>query len=217
MTPTAAQAEVLNDRTDLRAFQSNTAVDFLRQTIRSRPGEITLLSIGPLTNLALLFAIDPEIPGMLKQLVMMCGVFVGAQRLEYNAIVDPHATAIVYNAAVQPNLSIGLDVTTQCRIEKDECRRRLRGGPLDVVAAMAEVWFSHGVGHITFHDPLAGAVVFVPEICCYEDGLAEVELLSRQVPGMLHWTPSAPPTPHRIAVGVDVQRFFGHYFKTVCG
>jgi len=36
---------------------------FLRQTIRARPGEITLLTIGPLTNIALLFAVDPEIPG----------------------------------------------------------------------------------------------------------------------------------------------------------
>ena len=56
-------------------FAPNVAVDFLRQTIRSRPGEITLLSVGPLTNIGLLFALDPEIPELLKQYVMMGGVY----------------------------------------------------------------------------------------------------------------------------------------------
>ena len=38
-------------------------------------GEITLLGIGPLTNISTLFKADPEIPGLLKSLVLMCGVF----------------------------------------------------------------------------------------------------------------------------------------------
>src|SRR5215213_1054103 len=50
-----------------------TAVEFLRQAIRGRPGEITLLTLGPLTNVALLFALDPEIPSMLKSIVSMAG------------------------------------------------------------------------------------------------------------------------------------------------
>ncbi len=46
------------------------AVDFLRDTIRARPAEIMLLAIGPLTNLGVLFALDPEMPSLLKQLVL---------------------------------------------------------------------------------------------------------------------------------------------------
>lgn len=69
-----------------------------------------LLAIGPLTNVALLFAADVEIPHLLKSLVLMCGVF--AQRrsplVEWNAGCDPHATAIVYRTPVARHRSIGL-------------------------------------------------------------------------------------------------------------
>ena len=79
------------------SFAPNIAVDFLRQTIRSRPGEVTLLSVGALTNVALLFALDPEIPSLLKQYVMMGGVYVKRLgRAEWNTKGDPHATAIVF-------------------------------------------------------------------------------------------------------------------------
>src|ERR1700722_2759556 len=65
----------------------NSAVDFLRQTIRKRPGEIPLLSTGPLTNIALLFALDPEIPSLLASFVSMAGVFYkGPVRQEWNCL-----------------------------------------------------------------------------------------------------------------------------------
>lgn len=216
--PAAPQSEILADFPHRTDFAPNTAVEFLRQTIRSRPGEITLLTIGPLTNIGLLFALDPEIPGMLKSMVLMSGVFTcvipGLPRREWNTMGDPHASAIVYRAPVKPHVSIGLDVTMQCRMDLQECRRRFHGGPLDVVGKMAEVWFRH-VGEITFHDPLAAAVIFQPDLCQYQDGKIEIELLSQQVPGMAHWYPNAEEKPHRIAVGVDAERFFAHYFAVV--
>ena len=65
------------------------------------PARVTLLAIGPMTNMALLFALDPEIPRLLKGLYMMIGAFTRASsfagmRCEWNALNDPHATAIVY-------------------------------------------------------------------------------------------------------------------------
>jgi len=84
-----------------RTDYPNTAVDFLRKTIRSRPGEITLLAVGPMTNIATLFSLDPEIPSLLNRIVLMCGVFTtgGPGAREWNAFVDPVATAIVYRHA----------------------------------------------------------------------------------------------------------------------
>jgi len=97
-------------------FESYTAVDWLRRTIRQRPGEITLLGIGPMMNIGALFASDPEIPRLLKSLVLMCGCFLEprAYSSEWNAKLDPHATGIVYHADVAEHTSIGLDVTMQC-------------------------------------------------------------------------------------------------------
>lgn len=216
----AAQAAALAHFPHREDFAPNTAVEFLRQTIRNRPGELTLLTIGPLTNVGLLFAVDPEIPRLLKGLVLMCGLFnprtgYGSFR-EWNAFGDPYATAIVYRAPVHPHVSYGLDVTTRCTMDAAECRQRLRGGPLDVVAGMAEVWFKHA-DRITFHDPLAAASIFVPELCVYEDGLVEIELLSRQAPGITYWNPHVDPKPHRIAVDVNSKAFFEEYFRVAAG
>ena len=128
--PLAPQSEILADFPHRDEFAPNTAVEFLRQTIRRRPGEITLLTIGPLTNIGLLFALDPEIPRMLKGLVLMSGIFTtgGPGAREWNTMGDPHASAIVYRAPVTPHLSIGLDVTLRCQMDAQECRQRLHGG-----------------------------------------------------------------------------------------
>ncbi len=221
--PHTPQYEAIMHYPHRRDYPPGAAIEFLRQTIRARPHEITLLGIGPLTNLALLFATDPELPSLLKAIVLMCGVFTGGNgpgpaAREWNALVDPIATAIVFRARPPRFTSIGLEVTTRCRLPAEECRRRfaLAGGPLGVVAEMAEVWF-RGAAHITFHDPLAAAAVFEPDLCQYTEGQIEVETISPSLAGLTRLTSSAEPKPHQIAVTVDVARFFTHYFGSVGG
>lgn len=214
----AQQAEVLSKWEHGTEFPPNTAIEFMRQTIHQRPGEITLLAVGPLTNVALLFATDPEIPHLLRRVVLMNGIFsnkiAGAGPREWNAMGDPHATAIVYRAPVQELTAVGLDVTCQCRIKRDELESRFCGGVMELVGAMAQVWFRCS-DVVTFHDPLAAAVVFEPDLCEYEYGTVEVELKSDHVLGMTHWLPQTESKPHRIAIDVDRERFFQHYFQTI--
>ena len=104
------------------------------------------MTIGPLTNIGLLFAVDREIPSLLKALVMMCGVFTnrlaGVGPREWNAIGDPHATAIVYNAPVAVHRSLGLDVTCQVVMPADEVRKQFQRPLLRPVLDFAEVWFT---------------------------------------------------------------------------
>ena len=77
----------------------------MQKMIRDHPGEVTLLTIGPLTNVAALFAADTEMPHLLKEIVSMCGVFkphlADTFLTEWNAMLDPHATAIVYHSPVK--------------------------------------------------------------------------------------------------------------------
>lgn len=222
--PECPQSSVLScfEHRPPQDFRPNTAFDFLRHTIHERPGEITLLAVGPMTNLALLFAADPEIPKMLKHLVLMCGVFTnrtaGVGPLEWNAHCDPIATALVYKAPVPDFTSIGLEVTNKCKIESNECIQRFNkiGGPLTVVSAMTGVW-SKQSKQVTFHDPLAAAVIFEPELCEYQSGQVDVELLSERVKGMTHFNFRAEPKPHRIAVEVNPEDFFEHYFRITAG
>lgn len=220
LQPHAPQAEVLGEA---ETASRSTAVDFLRETIRARPGEVTLLAIGPLTNLAVLFALDPEVPTLLKQLVLMGGLYygrsvghTGATGAEWNMRCDPQAAAIVFHAPVPRLLAVGLDVTEPCRMPSAEVREKFtQAGPaLDLVLEMAEVWFRQKP-ELTFHDPLAAALIFMPELCRTERQRIEVDTSQPRTQGQTFFNPNAAEKPHDIAVSVDAPAFFRHYFEVV--
>lgn len=212
----APQAAVLHRWPHDTEFPRGQAVEFLRRTIRAHPGEVILLTIGPLTNVALLFRVDPEVPSLLKGLVMMCGVFTdrlpGVGPLEWNARGDPHATAIVYQAPVRIHRSVGLDVTCRVRMDASQVRARFRADLLKPVLDFAEVWFEKA-NQITFHDPLAAATIFDDRLCVFERGTVKVELEDERLRGMTRWIPDGPDGRHEVAFDVNPGRFFEHYFS----
>jgi inosine-uridine nucleoside N-ribohydrolase len=216
--PTASQATALAKWPHEAEFPRGQALGFMRETIRRHPHEVTLLAVGPLTNVALLFAMDPEIPALLKGLVMMCGKFSGqtashspCEWCEWNAMLDPHATAIVFHHPVKVHRSIGIDVTLKVTMPASEVRQRFTAPLLRPVLDFAEVWFRH-TDQVTFHDPLAATTIFDDGICGFEKGEVTVELASPQVAGMTHWDPGAQEPRHEVAMRVDPARFFSQYF-----
>lgn len=216
--PEAKQAEALASWPHRESFPPATAIEWLRQTIRARPGELTLLAVGPLTNVGLLFAVDPEIPSLLKDVVIMGGRFLPDRAhgpwAEWNIRCDPEAAAIVYERAPAGMRSVGLDVTLRCRMPAEQVRERFgaAGGPLAAVLDLAEVWFRHAQ-MVTFHDPLAAACLFAPELCEWTTGRVRVELGSDLVPALTHFEPGAHEPNRRIASSVAPERFFAHYFE----
>jgi purine nucleosidase len=189
-------------------FPENQAVDFMRQTIRQRPGEIVLLTIGPYSNVATLFALDPEIPTLLRGLVSMGGRFLSEDHREWNAKCDPAAAAITYATPGRNHLSVGLDVTLKVTMDSSEVKARFRGLLLETVLTMANKWFQHS-GHITFHDPLAAALIFEPDLCETLTGNVNVDILT----GRTTFEPGEGPD--RIASTVQAEAFFDHYFSFV--
>lgn len=213
----ATQAEALARWPHETVFPRGEAVEFMRQTIRHNPGEVVLLAIGPLTNVAALLAADPEIPTLLKGLVLMCGAFFRRDTaygpVEWNAKLDPHATSMVYKTLVPQHRSIGLDVTSQVRMPAEEVRQRFQSPLLRPVLDFAEVWFQRSPV-LTFHDPLAAVTIFDDAVCTFENGQAEIELCSERLAGYTHWKPH-PNGPQQIALEVDSNRFFAHYFSVL--
>jgi inosine-uridine nucleoside N-ribohydrolase len=216
--PLARQAGVLDKWAHETSFPKGAAVEFMRQTIRKHPGEVTLLAIGPMTNAALLFAIDPEIPSLLKQLVVMCGVF--TYKLEdyvclneWNASCDPHATAILYNAPIQKVRSIGLDVTTRVTMKKRDFAAAFRSDVMRPLYDFTDVW-DDPEGLIIFHDPLAAATIFDNEICAFKQGEVFVELESARTRGMTYFHPENDGNDE-VAMDVDADAFFRHYIDVV--
>ncbi len=208
--PEAPQAEVLPRWPHRDDFEPCAAVEFLRRTIRARPGEITLLAVGPLTNVGVLFALDPEVARLLRRMVIMGGHYFEG-RHDWNTGGDPLAARVLFEADTPELVGYGLDVTNQCRMGADECRERLQGGPFEVVREMAEVWFRRRE-HITFHDPLAAAGIFEPGLCGYSRGRVTVNVERGEEFGAVDFTED-PEGPHMVAREVDADGFFEHYFK----
>ena len=210
--PNVPQAAALDRWDHDTDFSSGEAVDFLRRTIRENPGEVVLLGIGPMTNIAALFAADEEIPKLLKGLVLMCGDFFRSYAgLEWNAKLDPAATAIVYRAIPPYHRSIGLDVTLQVTMLADEVRKKFQASLLRPVLDFAEVWFQHAKV-MTFHDPLAATTIFDDAICGFERGRVAVEWKSDHLAGATTWYPKDASGHHEVATTVNAPRFFEHYF-----
>ena len=215
--PRAQQAEGLAAWPHDADLPQDRAIEFLRDTIRANPGQVTLLAIGPLTNVALLFATYPDTPGLLKELVLMCGRFepasARAQPPEWNALCDPHAAAIVFAARPPIHRSLGLDVTLKVQMPAEEVRRRFTHPYLRPVRDFAEVWFRERAT-ITFHDPLAGASLFEPSLVRFEHGDVAVELSDADALGRTDWRAN-PDGRHEVATGADAAAFFEHFFRVL--
>jgi purine nucleosidase len=193
--PHSQQSAMLDRWPHETEFPRYEAVEFLRRTIRAN---------------------HPEIPALLKQLVMMIGVFThqvrGVGPVEWNAICDPHASAVVYKAAPTIHRSVGLDVTNRVTMKADEVRQRFQTPLLRPVLDFAEVWFKER-DTITFHDPLAATTLFDDQICTFRRGQVSVELMDEATMGMTLWKEGEGP--HEVALDVNPERFFEHYFGTV--
>ena len=214
----ARQAVALPKWEHQKKFPKGEAIEFMRQTIRANPGEIVLLAIGPLTNIGLLFSIDPEIPFLLKRLVLMCGYFFQelnnrTDPLEWNAIGDPHATSIVYRAPAPVHQSIGLDVTCQVTMGAADVKKKFSAHLLQPVLDFAEVFFRENHDYISFHDPLAAATIFDSKICRFRSGEVTIELDNKKVFGLSKWEAGNQNSPHQAAYQVDKDRFIKHYFS----
>ncbi len=211
----AAQAKSLNKWPHKKSFPKGEAIEFLRKTIRQNPGEITLLTIGPLTNIGLLFKVDEEIPYLLKSLVMMCGYFehkiTGWDKLEWNAKGDYHASDIVFKADVPIHRSIGIDVTSQVTMNSDKFKEKFSADIFKPLQDYAQHWYEYS-HTVTFHDPLAAATIFNNDICTYSRGKIEIELNNLPDAGMTRWQ-NDPAGKHEIASSVNKEKFFEEYFS----
>jgi inosine-uridine nucleoside N-ribohydrolase len=215
--PIAQQAAALPHWPHETQFPLNQAVDFLADTIRAYPNEVTLLTIGPLTNIGILFSTYPDVADLLAGLVMMGGNFDDSGpeggRIEWNVAGDPLASEITYKAPARLHRSLGLNVTQRVMMSADEVRKRYSAPLLRPVLDMAEIWFAGFYPFITYHDPLAAATVFEADLCTYEQGTVSVDKTDK--PGKTVWQPGGPESPHQVAMTVDVDRYFEHFFDIV--
>lgn len=122
-----------------RPLSDRHAADLIIEEARARPGELTLLTLGPMTNLAVAVLREPMLPRLLRRLVLMGGAYGATGNTtpvaEWNVAVDPEAMAMVLRAwspdgpvawrdepPARP-LAVGLDITEQARFLPGDLER----------------------------------------------------------------------------------------------
>ena len=160
--------------------------DYLIEKIMSSPGEITLVAIGPLTNIALAIRQEPCIVENVKEVFIMGGAirYEGntTPLAEFNTYVDPHAAHIVYHSGMPITLT-PLDVTYQCVFLKDDMNRLLKiDSPITKFIADATRFYMEfhdeyqSIEGCVINDPMTLALTFMPEICDYQELYVDVDL-----------------------------------------
>jgi pyrimidine-specific ribonucleoside hydrolase len=163
---------------------STPASELIRQIVRKYPGEVTLIPIGPLTNIATALNSDPELASMVRAVVMMGGSLSGGNitpAAEFNVYVDPEAARIVFQSGI-PITMVGLDVTRKVTLT-DEHVRLLEATQNPAGQAAAKIGrnaINHNREHgylvgPNMHDSLAVAGFLDPSILKLQDYYVDVE------------------------------------------
>jgi inosine-uridine nucleoside N-ribohydrolase len=157
--------------------------DLIIELVHKYPHEITLIPVGPLTNIALAVSKDPSIVPLVKDIVIMGGSITGGNvngAAEANIYNDPEAAAIVFNAGWMVTM-IGSDVGERTLIlRKHVADLDSQHGPeSDFVAKLADYYLSasekSGYSGAAMYDPLAVATAIDPTLVTLKDMHVDVE------------------------------------------
>jgi len=148
------------------------AVDVLRETIRRYPSEITLVALGPLTNLALALTLEPELASLVRECIVMGGSLSGGNVTpvaEYNAWVDPEAAKIVFASGIPIKL-VDWQLSSRYGMltPEEEGQLQAQGTSLatfcvDIQRVAREVSQKNLQRGIVLADPLTMAIALEPE------------------------------------------------------
>lgn len=177
------------------------ACDFIVQAARTYK-DLTLVAIGPLTNVALAFAKAPDIVNRVK--IVMMGGELDKAHPEWNIVCDPEAARIVFESGARIRM-VGLDVTNRCRFTKEDVERiRGTGNPrTDMLGEMMEL-FTQNFGYLPIlHDPLALSALLWDDIMTFAEKKVLVETAGQYTRGLTidcDWGEGVP-----VQAAVDVK------------
>jgi len=173
--------------------QDEHAVDFLVRTLMASDGDITLVPVGPLTNIAMALRREPAIAQRTAGVVLMGGAYTRGNRTpaaEFNILADPEAAAIVFEAG-WPVTMVGLDLTHQAGATTDVLSQiEALGTELSKIVIELLKFFGRtyyeveGMPAPPVHDPCAVARVARPDLVTVQDAFVAVETHGTWTAGM---------------------------------
>ena len=208
------------------------AVDFLVQTLSDQPGEITVIAVGPLTNLALAEQRQPGTLQKAKQVIVMGGAIAETGNstpvAEFNFYADPHAAQIVVHSDAAL-LIVPLDATRQVMFSESDIENQI--APLKTVASQFVVnavqniialYRQLGREPIVYlHDPLAVGAAIAPELLRSETLYIDIETSGDLTLGQVVTDRRGLPPPWRLgklvncAMHVNAEAFLSLFLTRV--
>lgn len=168
------------------------SVELMIKTIDEVQEKITLVALGPLSNLARLFIIRPDLKEKIEQISLMGGGTYGnwIPAAEYNIWVDPEAAKVVFDSGI-PIIMAGLDVTQKAYVTDEENEKlKAQGNEVSIfVSELIEFYRQYhyqveGFPGCTLHDPCAIAALVHPEIFTAEQCHVDIEINGKLTRGM---------------------------------
>ena len=221
----------------VKPLSGRHASDLIIQEARQRPGELLLITLAPLTNVAVAVLREPQLPSLLRGLVMMAGSYRSpgntAPTSEWNVAVDPEAMQVVLRAFGGTGLplprALGLDITERAKFEPRHLEALIaRGGGPDnaVMRFVADALRFYMEFHSKYdgfygahiHDALAVAAALDPSLVRYEALPVDVELAGTLTTGetVTDWRRRWGKPPNlEVAVDADIPRFFDRFIERV--
>lgn len=194
-------------------IQAN-AVEALRNLLQNSDDKITLVPIAPLTNIAVLFTLYPELKNKIDRIVLMGGsASVGNQTptAEYNIFTDPEAAKIVFHSGVDL-VMVGLDVTSIATLSPDMITQM---ESLNQTSRMLHSLFKHYRGGslktgLKMHDLCAIAYLVKPELFTTVKTFVDIETQGSYTAGTtvvdIKNRYQQPPNA-TVCMGIDVEGF----------
>lgn len=180
---------------DMKVEYANNihGVDFIIDTVMKNKKEMTIILLGPPTNMAFALKKEPKIKEYIKEIVMMGGAINGigneTRTAEFNFYTDPESVRVVFRSGI-PIKMVGLDVTNKALIYREDIERFSNNKPetkftkdvLKYYINKCNILF--GAVSCSLHDPLAVATVFEPSIVKTKKYYVDIETNSEFCDGM---------------------------------
>lgn len=214
---TPCQFQTMMDQYDV---SGETALSFYQKTLQKQ--RVSIVAIGPLTNLAKLIEASPELINNIDEIILMGGCYYRHVN-EWNIVCDPEAADIVFRSGI-PLIGVGLDVTTRCQFDSSylDVARRNANTPLKkLLLQSCDAWFEHSGFTPILHDPLAIHALTRQEVIGFTPEHVNVELSGQYTRGMTVcgeegiWGREADNPNITVASTIDGDAFTQHFLDTV--
>jgi purine nucleosidase len=190
-----------------------TSTHLMIDLVKEHPHQVTILAIGPMTNLALAVRLEPDFIPLVKEVLAMGGSFGSKQEIpEFNMHCDPEAADIVFNAGWNLRL-IGINITGQVKYTRKEFMSLKGTHPAtsllqkmapEWIDRMEEMGWEHG--GCALHDAIPVAYLLNQSLLAFKKTGIRMELHDIPKRGVIHFDDADPSLPQAlVATDVDVM------------